>query len=276
AGVDKIRLNPGNIRDPAKVEMVVKAAAERRIPIRIGVNAGSLDPELLRKYGGPTPEAMVESAANEIALLERLNFYDIVVSLKSSDVMECARAYLLFARKFSYPLHVGITEAGLAGEGVIYSAAGIGIVLAHGVGDTIRVSLTAHPVEEVHAGFTILRALGLRRCGVRIIACPMCGRHEIDVKALAEEVREATQHIKVPLEIAVMGCVVNGPGEARRADVGIAGGRNKVAVFMHGKVVSVVPPERALSELIKLAEQCAMEQSKQLHKHKRMCNGNES
>jgi len=210
AGVDKIRWNPGNIRDKRKVEMIVKACKERGIPIRIGVNAGSLDPDLLMKYGGPTPEAMVESAAKEIALLEEWGFEDIVVSLKSSDVMDTIKAYLLFAQKFPYPTHVGVTEAGPPPEGIVWSAIGIGAVLAHGVGDTIRVSLATDPVEEVKAAKMILRALGLRREGVRIIACPSCGRCEVDLFELVEQVKARVGHIVEPLDIAVMGCLPTG------------------------------------------------------------------
>ena len=210
AGVDKIRWNPGNIRDKRKVEMIVKACKERGIPIRIGVNAGSLDPDLLMKYGGPTPEAMVESAAKEIALLEEWGFEDIVVSLKSSDVMDTIKAYLLFAQKFPYPTHVGVTEAGPPPEGTVWSAIGIGAVLAHGVGDTIRVSLATDPVEEVKVGKMILRALGLRREGVRIIACPSCGRCEVDLFELVDQVKARVGHIVEPLDIAVMGCLPTG------------------------------------------------------------------
>lgn len=210
AGVDKIRWNPGNIRDKRKVEMIVKACKERGIPIRIGVNAGSLDPDLLMKYGGPTPEAMVESAEKEIALLEEWGFEDIVVSLKSSDVMDTIKAYLLFAQKFPYPTHVGVTEAGPPPEGIVWSAIGIGAVLAHGVGDTIRVSLATDPVEEVKAAKMILRALGLRREGVRIIACPSCGRCEVDLFELVEQVKARVGHIVEPLDIAVMGCLPMG------------------------------------------------------------------
>lgn len=257
AGADKIRLNPGNIRDRDKLIDVVKAASERSIPIRIGVNAGSLHPELLRKYGGPTPEAMVESAAIEIAELERLGFYDIVVSLKSSDVMDTILAYIAFANRFEYPLHVGVTEAGFGEEGIVASAIGIGCVLSLGIGDTIRVSLAGEPVREVKVAHMILRSLRLRHSGVRVIACPMCGRHEIDVQEFAERVREITEQIDAPLTIAVMGCHVNGPGEARMADLGIAPARNKAAIFVRGEVVKVVPKERALDELLSFAERLA-------------------
>lgn len=257
AGADKIRLNPGNIRDRDKLIDVVKAASERSIPIRIGVNAGSLHPELLRKYGGPTPEAMVESAAIEIAELERLGFYDIVVSLKSSDVMDTILAYIAFANRFEYPLHVGVTEAGFGEEGIVASAIGIGCVLSLGIGDTIRVSLAGEPIREVKVAHMILRSLGLRHSGVRVIACPMCGRHEIDVQEFAERVRESTEQIDAPLTIAVMGCHVNGPGEARMADLGIAPARNKAAIFVRGEIVKVVPKERALDELLSFAEMLA-------------------
>ncbi len=254
AGVDKIRWNPGNIRDQDKVEQIVKEARERRVPIRIGVNAGSLDPDLLMKYGGPTPEAMVESAAKEIALLERWGFEDIVVSLKSSNVMDMIKGYLLFARQFAYPTHLGVTEAGPLPEGLVASSIGIGAVLAFGVGDTIRVSLSADPVEEVTAGKMILRSVGLRREGVRIIACPSCGRCEVDLFELVEKVKERTRHIVEPLDIAVMGCVVNGPGEARIADVGIAAGRGKAALFVEGKVVGTIIEGDVVSALVRLAE----------------------
>lgn len=257
AGADKVRINPGNIKDKRRLIDVVKAASERSIPIRIGVNAGSLHPDLLRKYGGPTPEAMVESAALEISELERLGFHDIVVSLKSSDVMDTILAYVGFACKFEYPLHVGITEAGLGEEGIVASAIGIGTVLSLGIGDTIRVSLSGAPIMEVKVAHMILRSLRLRHSGVRIIACPMCGRHEIDVKEMAEAVREVMSKIEVPITIAVMGCYVNGPGEARMADLGIAPSREKVAIFMQGEVVKVVPKERALEELVELAMKLA-------------------
>lgn len=259
AGVDKIRWNPGNIRDKRKVETIVKACKERGIPIRIGVNAGSLDPDLLMKYGGPTPEAMVESAAKEIALLEEWGFEDIVVSLKSSDVMDTVKAYLLFAQKFPYPTHVGVTEAGPPPEGIVWSAIGIGAVLAHGVGDTIRVSLATDPVEEVKAAKMILRALGLRREGVRIIACPSCGRCEVDLFELVEQVKARVGHISEPLDIAVMGCVVNGPGEARIADLGIAAGRGKAALFVKGEVVKTIHEGDIVEALVSLAEEIAEE-----------------
>lgn len=257
AGVDKIRWNPGNIRDKRKVEAIVKGCKERGIPIRIGVNAGSLDPDLLMKYGGPTPEAMVESAAKEIALLEEWGFEDIVVSLKSSDVMDMVKAYLLFAQKFPYPTHLGVTEAGAPPEGVVWSAIGIGTVLMHGVGDTIRVSLATDPVEEVKAAKMILRAVGLRREGVRIIACPSCGRCEVDLFELVEQVKSRVGHIVEPLDIAVMGCVVNGPGEARIADLGIAAGRGKAALFVEGEVVKTIQEGDIVEALATLAEEVA-------------------
>jgi (E)-4-hydroxy-3-methylbut-2-enyl-diphosphate synthase len=237
--------------------MIVKACKERGIPIRIGVNAGSLDPDLLMKYGGPTPEAMVESAAKEIALLEEWGFEDIVVSLKSSDVMDMIKAYLLFAQKFPYPTHVGVTEAGAPPEGVVWSAIGIGAVLAHGIGDTIRVSLSTDPVEEVKVAKMILRALGLRREGVRIIACPSCGRCEVDLFELVEQVKARVGHIVEPLDIAVMGCIVNGPGEARIADLGIAAGRGKAALFVEGEVVKTIQEGDIVEALATLAEEIA-------------------
>ncbi|MCS7254206.1 MAG: flavodoxin-dependent (E)-4-hydroxy-3-methylbut-2-enyl-diphosphate synthase [Armatimonadota bacterium] len=271
SGADKVRLNPGNIRNRNKLVDVVRAASERSIPIRIGVNAGSLHPELLRKYGGPTPEAMVESAALEIAEFERLGFHEIVVSLKSSDVMDTISAYIAFASRFAYPLHVGVTEAGFGEEGIVASAIGIGTLLSLGIGDTIRVSLPGDPKKEVKVAHMILRMLRLRYSGVRIIACPMCGRHEIDVKEFAERVGEVTGQIDAPLTIAVMGCHVNGPGEARMADLGIAPSRDKVALFVRGEVIKVVPKERALEELTSLAMKIAgqLENNGQLNAHGR-------
>lgn len=264
AGADKVRLNPGNIREKAKLIDVVRAALERSIPIRVGVNAGSLNPELLHKYGGPTPQAMVECAALEIAQLEKLGFYDIVVSLKSSDVVDTALAYITFAQRFQYPLHVGITEAGVGDEGIAVSAIGIGTVLSLGIGDTIRVSLAGEPEREVELARIILRSLKLRDFGVRVIACPMCGRHEIDVRELAEKVKEMTRHIKAPLNIAVMGCHVNGPGEASMADIGIAPLREKAILFMRGKPIKTIPKERALEELLALSESLAEEVARRI------------
>lgn len=250
AGVAKLRINPGNIGARERVEKVTKAAQERGVPIRIGVNAGSLERHLLDKYGAPTPEAMVESAAGHIAILESLGFYDILVSLKASDVMTTVEAYRLFASKFDYPLHVGVTEAGAGREGIVRSAMGIGILLSEGIGDTIRVSLTGDPAEEVQVGWEILGAAGLRFRGVRITSCPTCGRTGVDVEAVVREVKRRTRDIKAPIHIAVMGCAVNGPGEARAADVGIAAGRGSGLVFRKGEIVAKVPEDELVDALM--------------------------
>ena len=236
-GVDKIRLNPGNIRDPKKVKEVVAAANNHKIPIRIGVNGGSLDPALIAKYKGLTPEALVESALWEINILEEVNFQDIIISLKTSDVCLTIASYKLLADKVDYPFHLGITEAGLAYKGTIKSAVGLGIMLWMGLGDTIRVSLTADPIEEVKAGWEILKALGLRIVGVNIISCPTCGRCEVDLLPIVEKVEKALAHIKEPINVAVMGCEVNGPGEAKMAEVGIAAGNGAGLLLRHGEKI---------------------------------------
>ena len=223
-GIDKIRINPGNIGAPDRVEAVAKACRERGIPIRVGVNGGSLEKELLAKYGGPTPEAMVESALGHIRLLERYGFEDICVSLKASSVPATMRAYRLMAERYDYPLHLGVTEAGTREIGELKAAAGIGGLLALGIGDTLRVSLTADPVEEVFAARRILKAIGLRREGPELIACPTCGRTQIDLIPMARQVEELLKGVDKPITVAVMGCVVNGPGEASHAAVGRAGG----------------------------------------------------
>ena len=248
---DGLRINPGNIGDKAKVKEVVMAAKDREIPIRIGVNAGSLEKDLLKKYRHPTAEALVESAKRHIKILEDLNFTAIKVSLKASDVVKTVEAYRLFSKKFNYPLHIGISEAGPAFQGTIKSAVGLGILLSEGLGDTIRVSLTADPVEEVKVAYEILKALHLRQRGPEIISCPTCGRCEVNIRGIVEKVETALTHIKKPLKIAVMGCVVNGPGEAREADVGIAGGRGIGILFKHGKVVRKVKERELLNTLIK-------------------------
>ncbi len=250
-GVDGLRINPGNIGERDRVRQVVKKSRERKIPIRIGVNAGSLDKELLKQYGGATPEAMVRSAAQHIQILEELDFYDIVISLKASNVMRTIRAYQLAAERFTYPLHLGVTEAGGPGMGTVKSSVGIGSLLAQGIGDTIRVSLTGDPVEEVKVGWQILKSLGLRERGVEIISCPTCGRCEINLEKIAKEVEARTQFFKKPLKIAVMGCVVNGPGEAREADIGLAGGRGMGLIFKHGEVIRKVPEDQLLDEFLK-------------------------
>jgi (E)-4-hydroxy-3-methylbut-2-enyl-diphosphate synthase len=250
AGVDKLRINPGNIGSQERIEAVVRAASERNIPIRIGVNSGSLEKELLQKYGWPTAEAVVESVLRHVAILEKLGFEEIVISLKSSDVPVTIRAYELISEKVSYPLHLGITEAGTLKTGSIRSAVGIGTVLAQGIGDTIRVSLTSDPVEEVEVGFEILKSLGLRRRGPTVISCPTCGRAQIDLIPLAEEVERRVKSIEKPLKIAVMGCVVNGPGEAKQADFGIAGGKGDGLVFKHGKVIKKVKETQLVDALL--------------------------
>jgi (E)-4-hydroxy-3-methylbut-2-enyl-diphosphate synthase len=249
-GVNGLRINPGNIGSREKVESVVKTAKERQIPIRIGVNAGSLEKRLLKKYGHPTAEALVESAAWHISILEDLGFTDIKVSLKASDVLRTIEAYRLFAQKFDYPLHIGISEAGPAFTGTIKSAVGLGILLADGIGDTMRVSLSADPVEEIVVAYQILKSLGIRRIGPDLISCPTCGRCEVDIKGLAREVEKQLHHIKEPLKIAVMGCPVNGPGEAKEADIGIAGGKGLGIVFKKGEIIKKVPEDKLLDVLL--------------------------
>ncbi len=254
AGVAKLRLNPGNIGKPERVRAVVDAAQERRLPIRVGVNAGSLERDLLAKYGHPTAEAMVESARRHVRLLEDQGFEDIVISLKSSRVPLMIDAYRLAAREFVYPLHLGVTEAGTPRIGNITSAVGIGTLLAEGIGDTLRVSLSADPVEEVHAARTILESLDLRRESIRIVACPGCGRLQVDLIRLAEEVEERTRGIRKPLTVAVMGCAVNGPGEAREADIGIAGGKGEGLLYVRGAMVKKVPEHKIVDALIELID----------------------
>ena len=251
-GVDKIRINPGNIGSPRRVEAVAKTCKERRIPIRVGVNGGSLEKELLDKYGGPTPEAMVESALGHIRLLELYGFENICVSLKASSVPATMGAYRLMAERYDYPLHLGVTEAGTRDIGELKAAAGIGGLLGLGIGDTLRVSLTADPVEEVYAARRILKAVGLRREGPELIACPTCGRTQIDLIPMAERVEELLKAVDKPITVAVRGCVVNGPGEARHADVGIAGGKGEGVLFKHGEIVARVPEEELVPGLMKL------------------------
>ena len=254
AGADAVRINPGNIGDADRVKAVAQACAGKNIPIRIGVNGGSLEKELLAKYGGPTPEALVESAFGHIKLLNRWDFDDICVSLKTSSVPGTIAAYRLMAERSDYPLHVGLTEAGTPRMGLLKSAVGIGGLLALGIGDTIRVSLSADPVEEVYAARDILRAAGLRRDGPELIACPTCGRTKIDLIALANQVEERLKGVEKPITVAVMGCVVNGPGEAREADVGIAGGDGEGLLFRRGEIVKKVPQEALVDELFRLIE----------------------
>lgn len=250
-GADKLRLNPGNIGNPENVKKVVRTAKERHLPIRIGINVGSLDKKILAKYKGKaTPEAMVESAKQHIKILENLNFRDIIVSLKASDVQRTIEAYQLFFKKYDYPVHLGITEAGTIWSGSIKSAVGIGSLLSEGIGDTIRVSLTGSVTEEVRVGFEILKSLSLRERGPILISCPTCGRTEIDVVGLANKVEQAISKIEKPIKVAVMGCVVNGPGEAREADIGVAGGKHCGAIFIKGKIIKTVPEDKILPVLL--------------------------
>lgn len=253
-GCDAVRINPGNIGSPERVRAVADACRERGIPIRIGVNGGSLEKELLEKYGGVTPEALVESAFGHIRLLEGCGFQDICVSLKSSSVPVTMKAYELMARESDYPLHIGVTETGTPKMGILKSAIGIGGLLALGIGDTMRVSLSADPVEEVYAAKDILKAAGLRRDGPELISCPTCGRTQINLIALANEVEERLKAVDKPITVAVMGCVVNGPGEARAADVGIAGGVGEGLLFKKGEIVKKVPQEALVDELFGLIE----------------------
>ena len=251
-GIDKIRINPGNIGAPERVEAVAKVCKERHIPIRVGVNGGSLEKDLLGKYGGPTPEAMVESALGHIRLLEQYGFEDICVSLKASSVPVTMRAYQLMAERYDYPLHLGVTEAGTRDMGELKAAAGIGGLLGLGIGDTLRVSLTADPVEEVYAARRILKAVGLRREGPELIACHTCGRTQIDLISMAHQVEELLKDVDKSITVAVMGCIVNGPGEARHADVGIAGGKGEGVLFKCGEIVARVPEEELVPGLMKL------------------------
>ena len=253
-GIDKIRINPGNIGAPQRVEAVARACKERGIPIRIGVNGGSLEKDLLEKYGGPTPEALVESALGHARLLEEYDFRDICISLKSSNVATTMKAYRLMAERYDYPLHLGVTEAGTPELGVIKSAAGIGGLLALGIGDTFRVTLTADPVEEITVAKRILRAVGLRKDGPDLIACPTCGRTKIDLIPMAQQVEELLRQVDKPITVAVMGCIVNGPGEARHADVGIAGGCGEGVLFKKGEIVKKVPEAELIPELMKLID----------------------
>ena len=254
AGADAVRINPGNIGGADRVKAVAQACAGKGIPIRIGVNGGSLEKELLAKYGGPTPEALVESAFGHIKLLNRWDFDDICVSLKTSSVPGTIAAYRKMAAESDYPLHVGLTEAGTPRMGILKSAVGIGGLLALGIGDTIRVSLSADPVEEVYAAQDILRVVGLRKDAPELISCPTCGRTKIDLIDLANEVEERLRAVRKPITVAVMGCVVNGPGEAREADVGIAGGDGVGLLFRKGEIVKKVPQAELVDELFRLIE----------------------
>lgn len=258
-GADKIRINPGNIGSKERIKAVVDCARERQIPIRVGVNSGSLEKSLLEKYGGVTAEGLVESALGQVALIEEMGYDQLVISIKSSDVMMCVRAHELIARRTDYPLHVGITEAGTVTAGNIKSAIGLGLILNQGIGDTIRVSLTGDPVEEVKSAKLILKTLGLRKGGIEVVSCPTCGRTCIDLIGLAGKVEKLVAEFdQLDLKLAVMGCVVNGPGEAREADLGIAGGMGEGLLFRKGEILRKVPEEELLEalrqELVSLAE----------------------
>lgn len=260
AGVHGLRLNPGNIRKEEHIKAVAQEAKDRGVPIRVGVNAGSLDKDLLAKYGAPTPEALVESALIEVGYLEDVDFTDIKISVKHSNVPMMVEAYRLLAAKVDYPLHLGVTEAGPPPGGLIKSVAGIGTLLLEGIGDTIRFSLTADPVEEARAGRQLLEFLGLReRKGLDLVACPSCGRAEVDVIKVAREAQAALEAEKLPIQVAVMGCVVNGPGEAREADIGIAAGRGRGHLFIKGQVVRVVPEEEMVRALVEEARRLVEE-----------------
>ena len=250
AGIDKIRINPGNIGDDEKVRAVATACRNNGVPIRIGVNSGSVQKEILAKYGAPTPKALVESGLYHISLLEKFDFNDIVLSLKSSDTKVMYETYMLAAESTQYPLHLGVTEAGTSKMGTIRSAAGIGALLLAGIGDTIRVSLTDDPVNEVYAARDILSAVGLRKNGVRIVSCPTCGRTKIDLIGLAKSAEEALKDYKKNITVAIMGCVVNGPGEAKEADIGVAGGDGCGILFKKGEIIRKIPEDKLLSELL--------------------------
>ncbi len=248
-GADKIRINPGNIGGRDKVAAVVAVAKQRHIPIRVGVNSGSLEKELVEKYHGVTAEGIVESAMDKVGMIEELGYDNIVISIKSSDVMMCVKAHEVLAQKTNYPLHVGITESGTVQSGNIKSAVGLGIILNQGIGDTIRVSLTGDPVEEIKSAKLILRTLGLRRGGIEVVSCPTCGRTKIDLIGLANQVEEMVADIPLTIKVAVMGCAVNGPGEAKEADIGIAGGQGEGLLIKHGEIVKKVPEDQLLTVL---------------------------
>ena len=253
-GVDKVRINPGNIGDESKVKFVADACRNAGVPIRIGVNSGSLEKEILAKYGAVTPEAMVESGLYHISLLEKFDFTDIVLSLKSSDTINMYKAYELAAQKCPYPLHLGVTEAGTEGMGVIKSAAGIGGLLLRGIGNTIRVSLTDDPVKEVEAGKRLLRAIGLRNDGIKFVSCPTCGRTEIDLIGIAKAAEERLKDVNKDITVAIMGCVVNGPGEASAADIGIAGGKGCGVLFKKGEIICKLQENELLDRLVEEIE----------------------
>ncbi len=254
AGVDKIRINPGNIGSDDKVKAVATACRNAGVPIRIGVNSGSLEKEILAKYGAVTPEAMVESGLYHISLLEKFDFGDIVLSLKSSDTFNMYKAYELAAEKCKYPLHLGVTEAGTENMGVIKSAAGIGGLLLRGIGNTIRISLTDDPVKEVYSGIKLLKAIGIRKDGIKFVSCPTCGRTEIDLIGIAKKAEERLENVNKNITVAVMGCVVNGPGEASAADIGIAGGKGCGVLFKKGEIVCKLPENQLLQRLVEEIE----------------------
>lgn len=261
AGVDKLRINPGNIGSRERTRIVAKAAKERGVPIRIGANIGSLSKAILRRFGAPTADALVASAMEDVKVLQDLDFHDIVISVKSSEVPMAVEAYTTISELTDYPLHLGITEAGTAWAGGIKSAAGIGAILARGIGDTIRVSLAADPVEEVKAGFEILKSFGLRTRGVQLVACPSCGRAEVDIIRIAQEVERRLAPINAPVKVAVMGCAVNGPGEARMADLGIACGRGMGLLFRGGKIVASLPEDKLVDALMDQVAEIAREKT---------------
>ncbi|SET63171.1 (E)-4-hydroxy-3-methylbut-2-enyl-diphosphate synthase [Salinibacillus kushneri] len=267
-GADKIRINPGNIGKRDKVEAVVNAAKEKGIPIRIGVNAGSLEKHILKKYGYPTADGMVESALHHIKILEDLNFYDIIVSLKASDVSLAIEAYEKAAKVIPYPLHLGITESGTLFAGTVKSSAGLGAILSKGIGNTLRISLSADPVEEVKVARELLKSFSLASNAATLISCPTCGRIEIDLISIANEVEDYISEIRAPIKVAVLGCAVNGPGEAREADIGIAGARGEGLLFRHGEIIRKVPEETMVEELKKevdkLAKEYAQEQQNEV------------
>jgi (E)-4-hydroxy-3-methylbut-2-enyl-diphosphate synthase len=258
-GIDKIRINPGNIGRREKVEAVVKAAKERGIPIRIGVNAGSLEKRILDKYGYPTADGMVESALYHIGILEELDFHDIIVSIKASDVRLAIEAYQKASAAFDYPLHLGITESGTLFSGTVKSAAGLGAILSQGIGSTIRISLSADPVEEVKVARELLKTFGLAANAATLISCPTCGRIEIDLISIANEIEEYISKIKAPIKVSVLGCAVNGPGEAKEADIGIAGARGEGLLFRHGKIIRKIPEKEMVAELKKEIDKLAEE-----------------
>lgn len=257
AGVHKLRLNPGNIRNKDKTREIVKVARDRGVPIRIGINAGSLDKTFLMRDGWASPQGMVDSAMGHIELLEELDFHDIVISLKATDAPRAFAAYKMLSEKCDYPFHLGITEAGLGNQAVIKTSVGLGSLLMQGIGDTIRVSLTDDSVEEIEVGFSILQSLGLRFAGPEFISCPSCGRVEIDLHGVAGEVKSRLRHLKVPLTIAVMGCVVNGPGESREADLGFSGGKGQGAIYRKGELIRKVSEDEAVDAIVEEAEKLA-------------------